>query len=105
MMTKEHRLMLEIMVALSPYCVIFRTNVGRGFTPDGRYFSTGVPKGYSDLNGHRKSDGKAVYLEIKAKSGRVSPEQKHFLEAMQNSGAIAGVCRSVEDALNLIKKS
>ena len=102
-MTKEHRLMLEIMAAISQECVIFRTNVGRGFTPDGRYFSTGVPAGYSDLNGHRKCDGRAVYIEVKTRSGKVSPQQQHFIDRMRETGAIAGVCRSVDDAINLIQ--
>ena len=98
-MTEEHKIMLEIMAAISPECVIFRTNVGRGFTPDGRYFSTGVPAGYSDLNGHRKCDGRAVYIEVKTKSGRVSKQQQHFIDRMRETGAIAGVCRCVDDAI------
>ena len=32
---------------------IFRTNVGKVRTPDGRYFDTGLPKGHSDLYGFR----------------------------------------------------
>ena len=101
-MTKEHQLMLEIMAAISNDCVIFRHNVGKVRTPDGRYFCTGIPAGYSDLQGHRKSDGRAVYIEVKTKSGRVSPQQQHFIDRMQKTGAIAGVCRSVDDAINLI---
>lgn len=104
-MTEEHMLMRNIMVAICPYCMIFRVNVGSGYTPDGRFFTTGVPKGYSDLSGHRKSDGKAVYIEVKTKKGRVSPQQMEFISLMQKTGAIAGVCRSVEDALNLIKNN
>lgn len=103
-MTEEHKIQNEIRLVLSPYCVIFRMNAGKVRTPDGRFFQTGVPKGFPDLFGFRKSDAKAVFIEVKTKSGRVSPEQKHFLEQMQKTGAIAGVCRSVEDALNLIKK-
>lgn len=101
-MTEEHKIMLEIMAAISQDCVIFRHNVGKVRTPDGRYFSTGVPAGYSDLQGHRKSDGRAVYIEVKTKSGRISPQQQHFIDHMRETGAIAGVCRSVNDAINLI---
>ncbi|MDE6087921.1 MAG: VRR-NUC domain-containing protein [Oscillospiraceae bacterium] len=102
-MTEEHKIMLEIMVAISQDCIIFRHNVGKVRTPDGRYFSTGIPAGYSDLQGHRKCDGRAVYIEVKTRYGRVSPEQKIFIDAMQKTGAIAGVCRSVDDAINLIQ--
>lgn len=101
-MTEEHRIQNEIRAALAPYCTIFRINVGRGFTPDGRYFSTGAPVGFSDLFGHRRSDGRAVYIEVKTKTGRVSAAQLHFIEQMRISGAIAGICRSAQDALNLI---
>ena len=55
-MTEEHRIQNEIRAALSPYCIIFRMNVGSGRTEDGRFFSTGVPRGFSDLFGVRISD-------------------------------------------------
>jgi len=103
-MTEEHRIQNEIRAAVSPYCIIFRVNVGEGRTPDGRYFSTGVPKGFSDLFGVRRSDGRAVFIEVKTKSGRLSAEQKRFIEQMRKCGAVAGVCRSAEDAVNLITK-
>ncbi len=95
--------MNQIRTALSPYCTIFRVNVGKGYTPDGRYFDTGVPPGFSDLFGFRNSDGKAVFIEVKTPTGRISKKQQTFLEAMQKSGAIAGICRSTRDALDLIK--
>ena len=101
-MTKEHALMNAIRAAVSPYCNIFRINVGKGYTRDGRYFETGVPVGFSDLFGARKSDGKAVFIEVKAPMGRIRPEQKNFIEQMRKCNAIAGVCRSVEDAVKLV---
>lgn len=101
-MTEEHKIQNEIRLALSDSCVIFRINVGKGYTPDGRYFDTGVPKGFSDLFGFRKSDGKAVFIEVKTPNGRASAYQKKFIEQMQKNGAIAGVCRSTDDALKLI---
>lgn len=101
-MTEEHKIQNEIRIALADICVIFRINVGKGYTPDGRYFDTGVPKGFSDLFGVRKSDGKAVFIEVKTPTGRLSQHQENFLCAMRETGAIAGVCRSKEDAINLI---
>lgn len=101
-MTEEHAIQNEIRLALNDSCVIFRANVGKGFTFDGRYFDTGLPKGFSDLFGFRKSDGRAVFIEVKTKNGRASKEQKNFLEQMKRNGAIAGICRSAEDALKLI---
>lgn len=101
-MTEEHIIQNKIREALSPYAVIFRANVGSGFTYDGRHFDTGLPKGFSDLFGFRKSDGKAIFIEVKTPTGRVSPEQKNFIKRMKELGAVAGVCRSSEEALLLI---
>lgn len=102
-MTEEHALMNTIQAGLSPYGTIFRINVGKGYTPDGRYFHTGVPAGFSDLFGFRNGDGKAIFIEVKTKTGRVSPKQELFLKTMQHAGAIAGVCRSLEEAIQLIQ--
>lgn len=98
----EHDIQNSIRAALAPYAVIFRANVGRMKLPDGRYFSTGLPVGFSDLFGVRKSDGKAVFIEVKTASGRVSQFQYNFLEMMRKNGAIAGIARSTEDAVKLI---
>lgn len=102
-MTEEHKIQNEIRLALADYAVIFRMNVGTGYTQDGRYFNTGVPKGFSDLFGFRKSDGKAVFIEVKTAKGRPTKEQLNFLYNMNKNGAIAGLCRSAEEAVNLIK--
>lgn len=101
-MTEEHKIQNMIRVALSPYAVIFRANVGKGFTFDGRYFDTGLPKGFPDLFGFRKSDGKAIFIEVKTPTGRPSKEQTNFLNAMESNGAITGICRSPADALRLV---
>lgn len=103
-MTAEHRIQNEIRLALADSCVMFRVNVGSGVTYDGRHFSTGVPKGFSDLFGVRVSDGRAVFIEVKAPDGKPSEDQLNFIEQMKSSGAIAGVCYSVEDALKLVRE-
>lgn len=95
----------QIRVALSPYCDVFRVNVGLCYTKDSRPMRTGVPVGFSDLFGHRKSDGRAFYIEVKTAEGRASPQQLRFLERMIADGAIAGICRSPEDALRLLEVS
>ena len=102
-MTEEHRIQNEIRLALADTCVMFRINVGKGYTPDGRYFDTGVPKGFSDLFGVCKGDGRAVFIEVKTPRGRPTDQQKNFLETMRKNGAIAGVCRSPEEAVQLVK--
>jgi len=98
----ETDIMNLIRVALSDSAILFRVNVVSGKTVDGRFISSGVLPGYSDLSGHRKSDGRAIYLEVKTLTGRASAEQLNFIKQMQATGAIAGIVRSVEDAKTLI---
>lgn len=102
-MTEEHIIQNKIRAALSPYAVIFRANVGKVKTPDGRFFDTGLPAGFPDLFGFRKSDGKAVFIEVKSPSGKLSEAQKNFGKAASQYPVIYGVCRSADDALRLVK--
>lgn len=87
---------------MNPHAIVFRANVGTFRTADGRTVSTGLPKGFSDLFGFRKSDGKVFFIEVKNGKGRVRPDQKHFIEMMRKNGAIAGVARSAEEAIELV---
>lgn len=55
--------------------------------------------------GHRCSDGKAIYIEVKLPGEHPREDQKKFLEAMKRTGAITGVAHSVEEALRIIENS
>ena len=101
-MTEEHSIQNEIRVALSSCAVVFRVNVGTIETPDGRYFSVGLPKGFPDLFGFRKSDKQIFFIEVKTPTGQIRKEQRRFIRAMQLMGVLAGVARSVEDAFKII---
>lgn len=97
----EHDIQNAIRLALSEhgFCV-FRVNTGKVKLADGRWFDTGVPKGFSDLIAIK--DGKIYFLEVKTNTGRVRPEQEHFLKEMRERyGCKAGIVRSVEDAIKL----
>lgn len=41
-------------------------------------------------------------IEVKTPTGRLRPEQQQWLDAVQAAGGIAGVARSVEDALRIV---
>ncbi|MCW6661869.1 VRR-NUC domain-containing protein [Aerococcaceae bacterium NML201209] len=101
-MMRESDIQNEIRIKLSDYAIVFRANVGKVRTSDGRYFDTGLPKGFCDLFGFRFSDGRIFFIEVKTEKGRVRPEQEKFIELVKSKGAIAGVARSVEDALKII---
>ena len=100
---KESALMHYIMEALSAHGhVVFRANNGLFFTKDGRPVRSGLPNGFSDLFGF-STDMRPFFFEIKTATGAVRPEQELFLAAMRSRGAVAGVVRSLDDALNLLK--
>lgn len=102
---KESDIQNAIRLALNPYAIIFRVNSGKVKMADGRYFQTGVPVGYSDLSGFRKSDGKAVFLEVKTDKGRLRESQKHFLKTMKQYPVIVAVVRSPEEAVRVVTES
>lgn len=101
---REKDIQNEIRLALSDYAVVFRINVGTFMSETGAMVSTGVPRGFSDLFGVRKSDGKAFFIEVKNKKGRTSKYQENFLHQMKKAGAITGVARSGEEATRIIKE-
>ncbi len=99
----EHDIQNSIRLELSKLgCLTFRINVGKFQMKDGRWFDTGVPKGWSDLIAIK--DGRIYFLEVKNAKGRASQEQINFIEQMQKQGCKAGIVRSVQDAINLIRE-
>lgn len=98
----EHSIQNAIRMKLSElgYCV-FRVNVGRFKTQDGRWFDTGLPKGFSDLMVVK--DGRVYFLEVKTETGKASPEQLNFLAVMRDRyGCVTSIVRSVEDAVRTV---
>ena len=92
-----------IRVALTPIATVFRINTGKVKTHDGRFFSSGTPKGFSDLCGHRKSDGKMFFIEVKTPTGKLRPDQEHFLKQMSQYPVITGVARSAQEAVDIVE--
>lgn len=104
-MNKETILQNQILVALCKNgCVARNHTVGQFFTKYGSIVNVGH-HGESDIMGHRISDGKAIYIEVKLPGENPRPDQQKFLEAMANTGAIAGVAHSVEEALDIVKST
>jgi hypothetical protein len=91
---------------------LFRNNTGTLRDQHGRPVSFGLCKGSADLIGWRTvtitqemvGQQVAVFtsIEVKAASGRLRPEQRQWLDAVQAAGGVAGVARSVDDALALL---
>lgn len=105
MQGKEHKLMDDIRCELTRHgAKVFRANVGRLFTADGRMVTTGLPVGFPDLFGTLKG-GRSFYIEVKVKPNKPSESQVNFIEILSRVGAAAGVAYSVEEALKICEIS
>lgn len=105
---RESYLVNDIIRGLYGCVKLWRVNVGTVKTADGRRFSTGLPKGFSDLFGilpHQYSKTGCpvpVFIECKVGANKPTDEQKEFLRAHREMGCAAGVARSVSDAWAII---
>lgn len=114
-MTEAELLKLILLEAPKHKCVLFRNNVGILKDRYGRRVKYGLTVGSSDLIGwkqvpHLNGEGRAhgfvalfLAVETKGPKGRVSKKQKHFIDYVNFSGGIAGVCRSVEEFIALVE--
>ena len=111
----ETTLQQEIRLALGqePRLRLFRNQVGQLPDPrSGRYVQFGLAKGSSDLVGFKTVEVTqdmvgmklAVFtsIEVKTPKGRLSTYQKNWLRLIEASGGIAGVARSISDAIKIV---
>ena len=111
----ETILQQQIRLALGthPNARLFRNQVGS--LPDprtGRLVTFGLARGSADLIGWRTvmitpdmvGQQLAVFtsIEVKTPAGRVSPQQQAWLGVVQGAGGMAGIARSVEDAVRIV---
>ena len=93
-------------------CRLFRNNTGTLKDANGRPVQFGLCKGSADLIGWQTititpdmvGTQLAVFtsIEVKSPTGRVRPEQKTWMDAVQAAGGVAGIARSVEDAQQIL---
>ena len=60
----------------------------------------GVHRGFADLS--VLSGGRVLFLEVKSATGRLSPAQADFRDAVQDQGVSWALVRSVDDALGAL---
>ena len=102
-MKSENRIQSEILIALSQRGHrVWRSNAGK--LQDAR---TGtwiklLPRGFSDLFGF-KSDGTAIFIEVKTPVGKLRPEQIKFRDAVMEYPVIYGVARSAQEAVDIVE--
>lgn len=100
---KESDIQRLIMLALSEAgCLIWRNNTGVLKNAAGIPIKFGLCVGSSDLIGLTPT-GRFLAVEIKTPTGKPTPEQTRFLEAVRARGGIAGIARSPEEALDLLR--
>lgn len=106
----------NIRLALSAQCrnaTIFRNHCGALVDPrTGRLVQFGLAPGSPDLVGWKTVEitpemvGRRIAIfcgiEIKTPSGHVRPDQVAFLNRLRVAGGVAGVARSVDDAVSLL---
>lgn len=117
-MTPESRLLQSIRLLSTGPVRLFRNNTAMGWAGkivtrgpntitllDPYPLHAGLCDGSSDLIGWTVRNGVAVFtaIEVKTPGGRVTEEQRRFIETVQAAGGIAGVCRSTADAQELLR--
>jgi len=114
-MNPETKIQNLILMALSKAgCLLFRNESAGAWVgkvlhkdanqvtlTDARMIRFGLAVGSADIIGIAPC-GRFLAIEIKTSKGRPTKEQLRFIEAVNNAGGIAGIARSVEDALKLI---
>ena len=102
-MKTEADIQSEIMIELSKRGhKIFRANAGKIKTEFGTYIKL-FPKGFPDLCGWRKSDGKFIAIEVKNEKGKLRPEQVKFSEFAKSQPILYGVARSADEAIKIVE--
>ena len=113
-LSSEQTIQQNIRLALGtrPDLRLFRNNTGTLKDQHGRPVQFGLCKGSADLIGWRTvtitpdmvGQQVAVFtsIEVKTPTGKLRPEQQQWLNVVQANGGIAGVARSVMDALQIL---
>lgn len=115
-MNAETAIQRHIMLALSDAgCIVWRNNTGQGYAgrvihssagtvtlADSRVIVFGLCKGSADLIGIAPG-GRFLAVEVKTTKGKPTTDQQRFIDAIRAAGGIAGIARSSQDALDLLK--
>jgi hypothetical protein len=115
-MNEETKLMRLIMIALSnANCMSWRNEtsgayVGKVIHKDARIVTLqnaqlmtfGLCVGSADIIGIHKPTGRFLAIEVKTKTGKPTKEQINFIEQVRAANGIAGIARSVQEALDLL---
>ena len=102
MSNPETEVMREILVAISalPGALFWRQQSGVFRSMSGREtVRVGIP-GMADLGGVYR--GRAIQIEVKTPSGRLSKDQERWKNAVERVGGVFAVARNPADALSVL---
>ena len=113
-MSSEQTIQQRIRLALSRGPVrLWRNNSGALRDQRGQLVRYGLCQGSADLIGFRSITvtpemvgqriAQFAAVEVKSPTGRTTPEQEAFLRLVAEAGGVAGVVRSVDDAVALLQ--
>lgn len=63
----------------------------------------GLEKGFPDLFGARKNDGRLFFIEVKIGNGKPSENQIEFLKAANENNVLNGIAWNYEQALAIVE--
>ena len=115
-MNPETKVQRLIMLALSEAgCIVWRNETAGAWVGkklhhagqqvtlgDARFMPFGLCVGSSDLISIT-AEGKFMAIEVKTATGRASKEQLNFISQVKANGGLAGIARSAEDALKILR--
>ena len=104
--TQPHVTLLNaILVALGarPDCRVWRQEVGLWLRPNSLTPVRPLPNGEPDIKGLLAPSGRTLAIEVKTGSGVPSDVQRKRLAMYRAMGAVAGVCRSVDQAVRAVE--
>lgn len=93
---------IRVALAQAGY-IVFRTNVGKVKTADGRFFDTGLPSGFPDLMGYKPDNGRIFFIEVKTPIGHRRKDQVDFADGLRDKNVIYGVARSADEAVAIVR--
>lgn len=70
----------------------------------GQYRAFTGMRGLPDIIGFNKKTGVFIAVEVKAGDDQLSPDQINFLHALNKSGGLGIVARSLDDVIKIIEK-
>lgn len=104
---QESDVVSEIRIALAKAGVlIWRNHVSVTKQESGHFARSGLATGSADLIGLVPPSGRFIAIECKRpKGGRVTERQRSWLEVVRECGGVAGVARSVDEAMLLVEEA